>query len=451
MANTVNRLYPLPDETKNVRQEIENLQQQVLPMLDNDIHALFLAIADLAPAVHGHGIDEITGLTEALAGKMPAGTTFSLADLTDTDGVDEAPDGYVMVKSGVLWVAQAALAALGPHGHTIEQVSGLGAALDAKAALSVVIRHDTPQGLAAAAQGRARANIGFVTGDRSPIINGDFGNWQRATSVVISAGSNNFAGDRWRILNGTDQPLTALLYTMLTADLVNFPSGVRSALRINFAVAPTSGAVEIQQRIERVDTFAGKKATATGYVYLGGSGTTFQHYLTQVFGSGGSANADQAGAPLVPAASTWAKVQTVLDVPSVSGKTFGSSGEYLAFRQFIEPRAAANYYLTHVSLVEGDATAEVDPFPARNAQQELALCQRYYEKGVGASVYNPTTISTTMSVYTFFMVTKRVTPTCTIASGAIDRTTTTGIRSYQNGVAAGTSYDSATYTADAEI
>lgn len=169
MANTANRGYPMPVDTKSVKEEIENLQQNVLPMLDNDVQALFDAIANLAPLVHSHAIADITGLTTALAGKMPASTTFALSDLTDVVGSAEAPDGYVLAKVGAEYVAQAALAALGPHGHTIAQVSGLSAALDAKADDAVVVSDmaalETAQAALEAAQVNAVLKNGQVLSD----------------------------------------------------------------------------------------------------------------------------------------------------------------------------------------------------------------------------------------------------------------------------------------------
>lgn len=113
MANTEHRGYPLPDDTRNVREEILSLQQLVLPMLDDDIHALFSAISGLALTNHTHDISGVSGLADALAGKMAADTTFALSDLADVVGSDEAPDGYILVKSGASFVAQAAVSALG--------------------------------------------------------------------------------------------------------------------------------------------------------------------------------------------------------------------------------------------------------------------------------------------------------------------------------------------------
>lgn len=125
MANTVNRGYPKPVEGESVAEEFYRLQQFVLDMIDGDVHALFDAVAGLAPLNHGHAIDDIAGLQAALDGKMPASTTFSLEALTDVSGADAAPDGYVLVKSAGLWVAVAASAAIGAHEHQSSDIVGL--------------------------------------------------------------------------------------------------------------------------------------------------------------------------------------------------------------------------------------------------------------------------------------------------------------------------------------
>ncbi len=131
MANTAHRNYPLPDEARFISEEFPIMQQQTLPMIDADIHELFAGVAARALLLHAHEIGDVTGLQGALDAKMPANATFSLSDLTDVAGVNEAPDGYVMVKVSGVWLAQAALAALGEHAHSIDQVNGLATVLGA--------------------------------------------------------------------------------------------------------------------------------------------------------------------------------------------------------------------------------------------------------------------------------------------------------------------------------
>lgn len=125
MAVTENFGWPLPDETATVKEEVERLRDQTLPAIDADVHALGVEVSGKADDDHSHAIGDVTGLTTALDGKMPASTTFAVGDLTDVVGADAAPDGYVLVKVGDEWVAQAAAAAIGDHDHTMDQVVGL--------------------------------------------------------------------------------------------------------------------------------------------------------------------------------------------------------------------------------------------------------------------------------------------------------------------------------------
>lgn len=128
MPTTEHMGWPLPDEAATVKEEIVRLRDQTLPAIDGDVHAVVEGLAGKAEADHDHEIGDVSGLATALADKMPADATFSVDDLTDVVGADAAPDGYVLVKVGGQWVAQAALAAIGDHDHTMGQVTGLTAA-----------------------------------------------------------------------------------------------------------------------------------------------------------------------------------------------------------------------------------------------------------------------------------------------------------------------------------
>lgn len=85
----------------------------------------------------------------------------------------------------------------------------------------------------------------------------------------------------------------------------------------------------------------------------------------------------------------------MFNVPSISGKTIGD-GSHLWF-EFVLSAGTSNatsgssigiqtgtFDIAHVSFVEGDATAEANPFAPRHIGQEWELCQRYYEKGAFA-------------------------------------------------------------------
>lgn len=136
MAVTEHREYPLPDETRDLDDEIRLLQTTTLPMIDLDMKSLFDALGGKAADDHEHSIADISGLQTALDGKLSSNHTFTLASLSDVLGVAEAPDGYVLVKVGNQMVAQSGAAALGNHNHSIGQVTNLQTALDGKSAKS---------------------------------------------------------------------------------------------------------------------------------------------------------------------------------------------------------------------------------------------------------------------------------------------------------------------------
>ncbi len=97
------------------------------------------ALDGKAPATHGHGMAQISGLNEALAGKAPTSHTHTTAQVSglDTalaglDGKAPATHGHGMAQISGL---NEALAGKAPtsHTHTTAQVSGLDTALAGKA------------------------------------------------------------------------------------------------------------------------------------------------------------------------------------------------------------------------------------------------------------------------------------------------------------------------------
>jgi hypothetical protein len=92
-----------------------------------------------------------------------------------------------------------------------------------------------------------------------------------------------------------------------------------------------------------------------------------------------------------------------------SGTTGASRNNSLALQNIIVD-------IARVSVVEGDATLEDDPFEARHISQEKSLCQRYYEKHVGNFVVVDNIVSSYPSIT--FLVPKRSIPTVTATYNA---------------------------------
>lgn len=129
MDTTPNLNLPIPNADAvpptMISEEFPRLADALI-MLDAIIFALQGMVAGKAESDHTQAISTITGLTEALAAKMPANATFSLDSLTDVQGAADALVNYVLVKKASgQWEPSTALAALGIHNHSISEVVGL--------------------------------------------------------------------------------------------------------------------------------------------------------------------------------------------------------------------------------------------------------------------------------------------------------------------------------------
>lgn len=131
MANTPNRGYPKPVDSREIAEDVTTLQQSA-DMIDADMASAFSQIEGKAPAGHTHPITDVQGLDTALAGKAAANHTHSLDDLSDVDGATNATVGQIPYKTpgGIAFGDPSTI--MGAHAHSIDQVTGLQPALDAK-------------------------------------------------------------------------------------------------------------------------------------------------------------------------------------------------------------------------------------------------------------------------------------------------------------------------------
>lgn len=287
------------------------------------------------------------------------------------------------------------------------------------------VRFDSDQGLDPAEQSQARANIGaeVLAGFRNKVINGDFDIWQRGATIT----SGVYCADRWRYTTGTPSGFSVSRQSF-SVGATEVPGNPRYYARMQLTQAATGGRPGFFQRIEGVRTLAGKKATLTAYVRLSVSANV-SAYLNQNFGTGGSPAEQTPENNTYVEANSFQKVQHVIDVPPIIGKTIGENNDDFLEVVFRVPEGfTGNFDLAHVSLVEGDATMEDDPFSPRHIEQEWQLCYRYYERaedGVAGYLFNipPSRLSGSIIHRTHypFKAKKRVAPsqTYTISSGSL--------------------------------
>ena len=149
----------------------------------------------------------------------------------------------------------------------------------------------------------------------------------------------------------------------------------------------------VRQKIEDVQSLAGETATLTFWAKADAARDIATEFL-QAFGSGGSPSADvrAVGTTTHSLTTSWQKFSVVVSIPSISGKTIGTNedsrlvilfwfdgGSDFDSRNNSLGHQSGTFDIAHVSLVKGDASDEDDPFGYRPMQQELALCQRYYQ------------------------------------------------------------------------
>jgi hypothetical protein len=172
----------------------------------------------------------------------------------------------------------------------------------------------------------------------------------------------------------------------------------------------------LQQKIEDVRTFAGQTVTLSfwGKIDTGtlSVGTVFE----QNFGSGGSTAVYTYGSN-VTLTTSWTRFTTTVAIPSITGKTIGTSS-FLNIYPFNATTAAAITFDIWGVQVEAASTASNFQTATGTKQGELAACQRYYfRQSASASnayaVYGfgSATATTTMDAPIKFAQTMRTTPT----------------------------------------
>jgi hypothetical protein len=219
---------------------------------------------------------------------------------------------------------------------------------------------------------------GPLSSFRNKTINGGFEVNQRGTSYTTSG---EYTLDRWLMTEGSGAACTISQGTH-TLGQTDVPGNPKNYLVWERGTAG-SAASTVEQRIESVATLSGGTATVTFYVEADAA-TEINVDLVQNFGTSGSPSSDVTTSVLSGQSVTtgFTKVTTTVSVPSISGKTLGSDeNDYVSLvfeRDHDDTNSTTTVRISRVSIVEGDATAEDDPFSPRGVLEET-LCYRYYQ------------------------------------------------------------------------
>jgi hypothetical protein len=204
---------------------------------------------------------------------------------------------------------------------------------------------------------------------RQALINGDFDIWQRGTSFTDS---DTYSADRW-VINPSDGTV-AVTRENFAIGQTYVPDNPTYMLELQCTGADDN--VGILQRIEDVRTFSGQTVTLSFYAKTDTS-RTISAYMAQNFGSGGSSQVNIA-TQTDDIVASWRRFSFTFELDSINGKTVGDNS-FLQVNIANPNNETFTFYIAHVQLNLGNLAL---PFYKRSEEEELALCQRYYEKNI---------------------------------------------------------------------
>jgi len=232
----------------------------------------------------------------------------------------------------------------------------------------------------------------FVAG-KNKIINGDFFVNQRAFTSTTTDGTFGF--DRWKFVtfDGTCTYSTQA-FSPGTAPVTGY-EGTNYARIVTSGQTLSSAETSLRQSIEGVRTVTG--TTTISFFAQAGSGTPkIALEFQQDFGSGGSATVNTYVGS-VTLSTSWTRYSVTFSVPSISGKTIGTSNTgvlalWLSAGSTNNTRTGSlgiqsNTFNIWGVQVEAGSVATAFQTATGTLQGELAACQRYYVRLGGAALY----------------------------------------------------------------
>jgi hypothetical protein len=235
-----------------------------------------------------------------------------------------------------------------------------------------------------------RYGANFAAG-KNKIINGDFTINQRGFTSNTTTLSFNF--DRWFQSNGgTTGTLTVTpqTFTPGAAPIAGY-EGSTFLQGITASGASADTVAVFQHKIEDVRTLAGQTMTFSFFARATTGTPKIGLEISQNFGTGGSPSATvMTSLGAVTISTSWARYSLTLAVPSISGKTLGTTNNsFLAANLWLSAGSDNATRASSIGLqnntfqiwgvqVEAGSVATAFQTATGTLQGELAACQRYY-------------------------------------------------------------------------
>jgi hypothetical protein len=229
----------------------------------------------------------------------------------------------------------------------------------------------------------------FVAG-KNAIINGDFGVWQRGTSLNIGSYQDNvFAADRFYGYAGSGTAtMSRQTFTPGTAPTSGYEYPYNFQWQQTLSAA-NIGVPLLQTKLEDVRLLAGQTATFSFWAKANAA-LTISSTFSQNFGSGGSSGVT-VNTTSHNLTTSYQRFTATFSVPSISGKTIGTNS---FFKLDMTMPSTGTYTINYFGF-QLEAGNVATPFTTATGtvQGELAACQRYCYV-VQGNATNATTIGT---------------------------------------------------------
>lgn len=260
------------------------------------------------------------------------------------------------------------------------------------------------------------------SGRRNLLANGDFSRWDYGASRTLVTPNSIFGPSRWILQRDGSGGTVVISRVTNSPGVILGKTEPASFMRIQVTNAGSgTTSTPLIQRIEGVRTLTQNQATLSFWAKSGGSNFNISAQAIQDFGIGGSPSS-RVGASFgsFTITNTWQYFTSTCTIPSISGKTIGTSSDYLELNIAL-PAAA---FTMDIALIQVEPGPIATPFYNYSPTEEDSLCERYYQTGTG---YLGTYVDSAASVRVgqiFFQTSMRSAPTISLTPVTLANCTT---------------------------
>lgn len=283
---------------------------------------------------------------------------------------------------------------------------------------------------------RSYAGGGGAFNYRNKIVDGRFDFWYEGTSKDFAGGDTGFfTSTMWRIATSSTVGVHSQ-GLLVDGELPDVPTAsYYSRTQISSFTSSATSQSNILQRIENVNTLAGKTVTLSWYARSPDS-KDISVEVVQNFGNGTGASSEvtSLGTKRVTLTPTFQRFTSTFTLPSIAGKNivdglitnhlriifWFSSGSGYSSRNNNLPEQIGTFDIACVQLEEGTVATPFEELPVSVSEQRLGRYYQYYLLSIDTPIsYNPSNSAASQ----VFMrnVPMRTIPTMTLArqDGAI--------------------------------